>query len=91
MQELFIGHCLMSFLTIVISVAGYLLSLFSAGVVIIGVPWALFAIAHVRRTTDELLVVQREILRELRRAGKEPLADEPQRDDVARPPKQPFW
>ena len=81
----------MSFLTTGIGVAGYLLSLFYAGVVIIGVPWALFAIAHMRRTTDELLVVQRDILRELRRAAAGPPEEAPQRDDVARPPKQPFW
>jgi hypothetical protein len=65
-------------------------NIFYAGVVFIGVPWAIFAIGHLRQTTDEILVVQREILRQLRRSVTDLPADAP-RDDVARPPKQPFW
>ena len=72
-------------------IIGIVLSLGYAGLVFIGVPWAIFAIVHTRRTTEEILAVQREILRQVRRAAKDPLADEPQRDDVARPPKRPFW
>ncbi|HEY7395144.1 MAG TPA: hypothetical protein VH559_09875 [Gemmatimonadaceae bacterium] len=62
-----------------------------AGIILIGIPWTLYTLWRTRRTTDEILVVQREILRELRRAANDPFAEELPRDDVARPPKQPFW
>jgi uncharacterized membrane protein YqiK len=63
----------------------------AVGIVLISIPWALYTLWRTRRTTDEILVVQREILRELRRAANDPFAEELQQDEVARPPKQPFW
>jgi hypothetical protein len=67
---------------------GYLLF---AGVNLYIVAWTFFTLSRTRRATEEILAVQREILRELRRVGKDPLDNAPERDDVARPPKQPFW
>jgi hypothetical protein len=68
-----------------------IVNIFYVGVILIGVPWALFTIGHTRRATDDILVVQREILRQLRRTATDPPAEAPPRDDVVRPPKQPFW
>jgi len=78
----------MSDLQAVFVFVGYLLF---AGFSLYVVAWTFFTIRRTHRASEEILAVQREILRELRRAAKDPLDAAPERDDVARPPKQPFW
>jgi len=60
------------------------------GLVFLGIPWALYTLAHVRRTTDETLRVQRDILRELRRIRSDETSDA-SAPDTTEPPKQPLW
>ncbi|HEY9225881.1 MAG TPA: hypothetical protein VIP11_04495 [Gemmatimonadaceae bacterium] len=73
------------------AIFGIFTYLFAVGVVFIGVPWAFFTVARTRRNTDEILRIQREILHELRRARDASLTDAMAGDEVANPPKVPFW
>ena len=73
------------------AIVGIFANLLFLGVVFVGVPWVFVTLARTRRNTDEILLTQREILRELRRARDPSVVEPLAGDEVANPPKQPFW
>jgi len=75
----------------IIGMLGVAASGLSLALIVLGVPWALYTLARMRRTTDETLRAQREILRELRRIRTGESSDMLASDDTADPPKQPLW
>jgi hypothetical protein len=81
----------MTILEAILGMLGAVGSFMTVGVVLLGIPWALYTLARTSRTTDELLRVQRDILRELQRARAGAAPDQPADDETAPPPKQPWW
>jgi len=73
----------------IVGMLGMMMSGLTLAAVFLGIPWALYVLAHMKRTTDETLRVQREILREIRRSAG--MGDSAAPDETAGPPKQPFW
>lgn len=62
----------------IVGMLGMAMSGLTLAAVFLGIPWALYVLAHVKRTADETLRVQREILREIRR-GREDGEAQPRR------------
>ena len=75
----------------IVTMLGIAGSALTVAAVFLGVPWALYTLARVRRTADETLRVQRDILRELRRIRSGELPEGLPSDEIAEPPKQSWW
>ena len=72
-------------------IVGMVGSLVSLGVIFLGIPWALYTLARIARTTDELARLHRDLLREMRRARDPNPVDQPIANEIDQPPKQPLW
>ena len=80
----------MTILESILGMLGLVGSLLTVGVIFLGIPWALYTLARMSRATDELLRIQRDILRELRRARADAAPDQSTEDETPASPKQPF-
>lgn len=80
----------MTILESILGMLGMVGSLLTVGVIFLGIPWALYTLGRTSRATDELLRVQRDILRELRRARGNAAPDQSAEGETPEPPKQPF-
>ena len=81
----------MTILEAILGMLGTVGSLLTVGLIFLGIPWALYTLARTSRATDELLRVQRDILRELRRGPPDAASDQSADDGTSKLPKQSFW
>jgi hypothetical protein len=84
-------HLDMNVLENISGIVGLVGSFLSLGVIFLGIPWALYTLARIARTTDELARLQRDLLRELRRTRTPNADDQPTADETDQSPEHPGY